>query len=110
MLFLATCGQSGLMIVFRLLRSVVDLIKIFVPILLILFGTLDLAKAVIAGKEDEMKKFQGALIKRFIYGAAVFLIATFVMFITDFVADASNDGDDLQTNDWKACWTEAAKR
>ena len=54
--FLAKC-DSDLLVIFRLLASVVNLIKIFVPVLLILFGTLDLAKAVIAGKEDEMKKW-----------------------------------------------------
>ena len=91
---------AGLKVVFGLLNSVLNLIRIFVPILLVVFGTLDLAKAVIAGKEDEMKKFQGALVKRILYAAVVFLITTIVLFITDFVASAEVE----EANDtWKAC-------
>ena len=35
--------DSDLLVIFKLLASVVNLIRIFVPVLLILFGTLDLA-------------------------------------------------------------------
>ena len=100
--FLAKC-DSDLLVIFRLLASVVNLIKIFVPVLLILFGTLDLAKAVIAGKEDEMKKAQSTLIKRVIYAAAVFLVVTLVQFVMGFVADSGVS----HTNDWKSCWNAA---
>ncbi len=100
--FLAGCPAkySHLIPVFSILKSVVNLIKIFVPILLILFGTLDLAKAVIAGKEDEMKKAQSTLIKRVIYAAAVFLVVTLVQFVMSFVA--SNTGE--SENAWFSCY------
>ena len=48
------CG--GLEDVVRIIKNVVDIIKILIPIGLIVYGLLDLGKAVIAGKEDEMKK------------------------------------------------------
>ncbi len=100
--FLAGCN-ADLLVIFKLLANVINLIKIFVPILLILFGTLDLAKAVIAGKEDEMKKAQGTLIKRVIYAVAVFLVVTLVQFVMGF---ASSSGVS-HTNDWKSCWNAA---
>lgn len=84
--------------VFYLLKNVINLIKIFVPILLVLFGTLDLAKAVIAGKEEEMKKSQSVLIKRIIYGVAVFLVVTLVQFVMGFIGKG---------NEWYQCWDEA---
>ena len=47
----------------QFIANLVDVIKVLVPILLILMGSLDFAKAVISGKEDGMKKplgyFQG---------------------------------------------------
>ena len=48
--------------------------KFIVPILLVLYGTLDFFKAVTAGKEDEMKKAQKTFVKRLIIGVAIFLI------------------------------------
>ena len=98
LIFLDLCGDLGPVI--KILYNVVNLIRFFVPILFILFGSLDLAKAVIAGKEDEMKKSQSALIKRFIYAAAVFLIVTLVIFVTGFI---QVDGVEGSTT-WKSCW------
>ena len=40
------------------------LLKIVIPILLIIFGMLDLGKAVVASKEDEIKKGQQMFVKR----------------------------------------------
>ena len=37
-------------------KGVIPIIQIGIPILLIIFGMLDLGKAVVAGKEDEIKK------------------------------------------------------
>lgn len=53
-------------------------VRIIVPILIILLGSLDMAKAVIAAKEDDMKKAQTQFIKRLIAGLVVFLIPVFV--------------------------------
>ena len=74
------------------LRYLIDEIlqypRIIVPILLILYGTLDFAKAVIANKPDEMTKAQKTFIRRLIIGAAVFLVPILVdiiMWLADIV-------------------------
>lgn len=89
------CG--GLFEIVVLLVNVVNLLKWIIPIGLILFGMLDLGKAVIAGKEDEMKKAQGTLIKRVIYAIAIFLVVTIVTFVTGLVG----------SKNWKTCWNDA---
>lgn len=89
------CG--GLEDVVRIIKNVVDIIKILIPIGLIVYGLLDLGKAVIAGKEDEMKKAQGTLVKRCIYAAAVFLVVNLVVFITGLVG----------AKGWQQCWANA---
>lgn len=70
------------------LRNYIDTglqyIRILVPILIILLGTLDFGKAVLAGKEDEMKKAQSTFIKRLIAGVIVFFIPLLVDLIMDF--------------------------
>ena len=71
-----------------LINQVLLYVRIIVPILLILLGSLDFAKAVTAGKEDEMKKAQTTFVKRLIAGVAVFfapVIVGLIMQLADIV-------------------------
>lgn len=65
-------------------------VQIGVPILLVLFGSLDLIKGVIAAKDDEIKKGQQILIKRLIAGVLVFFVFVLVKFVIS-VVDDNND-------------------
>ncbi len=87
--------------ILHLIKSVIDLLKFLIPIGLILFGIIDLGKAVIASKEDEMKKAQGVLLKRFIYAVAVFFVFTLVNLVMNMVSDADDDAD---SKSWVSCW------
>ena len=89
-----TCGGTNL--VFSgtfpyIVSTVVLLIKIVVPILLIIFGMLDLGKAVVASKEDEIKKGQQLFIKRVIAAVIVFFVIQIVQIVIRFVS--GNDAD-----------------
>ena len=68
--------------------------------LLIVFGTIDLGKAVISSDEKEVKQAQGRLIKRFIYAAAVFFVVTLVSVVMGIIAKGG-EGD---TTSWQSCW------
>ncbi len=57
---------------------IVTLIQVIVPILLVIWGMLDLGKAVTAQKDDEIKKGQQTLIKRAIAAAIVFFVISIV--------------------------------
>lgn len=61
-----------------LVHLIVNLIKIGTPILLIILGMMDMLKAMMAQKEDEIKKAQGLFIKRLIAGVLVFLVFVIV--------------------------------
>lgn len=67
----------------EIINDILTYVRIIVPIIVIGLGTLDLAKTVIASKEDEMKKAQKTFIKRVIIGVAFFFIPTFVNIIMD---------------------------
>ena len=75
--------------------TIVMLIKIVVPILLIIFGMLDLAKAVIASKEDEIKKAQMTFVKRLIAAVIVFFVVSLVQLVVRFVA--GNDENSIMS-------------
>ena len=92
MLFLDFCEELNPII--TLLKNVVKLLQFLIPFGLILFGMIDLGKAVIAGKEDEMKKATGTLVKRVIYAVAIFLLVYVISLVMGMVG----------SNDWKECW------
>ena len=69
-------------------------IKIVVPILLVLFGMIDLGKAITAKKEEDIKKYQSSCIKRLITGVLVFLVIFVVEFVLKFVEPEYGDSGD----------------
>ncbi len=71
--------------------TIITIIKIVVPILLVIFGSLDLVKGVIASKDDEIKKGQQIFIKRLIAGALVFFVISIVQLVINFVAGSDNE-------------------
>ena len=75
----------------NIVSTIVTVIKIVVPVLLVIFGMLDLAKGLIAQKEDEIKKGQQLFIKRLISGALVFFVFTLVQLIISVVADDKDE-------------------
>jgi len=89
-----TCGSTNLIFSGTfpyIVSTVITLIKIAVPILLIVFGMLDLGKAVVASKEDEIKKGQQLFIKRAIAAVIVFFVIQIVQIVVRFLA--SDDAD-----------------
>lgn len=77
----------------NLVALVVNAIKIVVPILLIIFGMLDLGKAVAAGKEDDIKKGQATFMKRAIAAITVFLIVAIVQLIFSLLVAQTGDNN-----------------
>ena len=63
------------------ISMIIKLIQFGVPLLLIIFGMLDLGKAVIASKEDEIKKGQQMFIKRLIAAVIVFFVVAVVKLV-----------------------------
>ena len=92
---------DALMPIIRLIRDgVIPLIQIGIPIILIVLGMLDLGKAVMASKEEEIKSAQNLLIKRAIYAVAIF----FVVFIVQVVFGLIDNSGDLGQSNWITCW------
>lgn len=85
----------------EVVRTVVKLIQVGIPILLIIFGMLDLGKAVMAQKEDEIKKSQQTFIKRIIAAAVVFFVVVIVQLVVGIVAPKQKDKHgNIKNNIW----------
>ena len=104
--FMNICGDgSKLQPIWSIVGTIINLIMIAVPIALIIFGMIDLGKAVIASKEDEVKKATKLLGKRFLYAIGVFAVVWFVTFVFDTVSKTVDDSDfEYSEAAWKQCW------
>ena len=104
--FLANTCETLLPLVRLIKNGIIPLIQFGIPIILIILGMIDLGKAVVASKEDEIKAAQKLLIKRAIYAIAIFFV---VLFVTLVFGLLSNAGDDYgkQGTSWTKCWNEA---
>jgi len=74
-------------------------IRIGIPIILLIVGMVDLGKAVVAQKEDEIKKAQGLLIKKVIAAVIVFLLFTLIRYAIGLVTPK----DDAATKNMWNC-------
>lgn len=100
------CGAgSRMQPVWNLVGILINVIMIGVPILLIIFGMIDLGKAVIASKEDEVKKATKLLGKRFLYAVGVFAMVWAVTFVLGVISEVAEGTDySYSESSWKQCW------
>lgn len=86
-------GLSGLDIdekIPKTVHTIILIIQVAVPVLLVVFGMMDLVKAVMGQKEDEIKKGQQTLVKRIVAAAIVFFVFVVVKLVIGLVADSSD--------------------
>ena len=74
-----------------LVRLVVMALKIVTPFVLIIMGMVDMLKAVIGSKDDEIKKEQQKFVKRVIAAVLVFFVVSILQFVVSFVAPEETD-------------------
>lgn len=90
---------SDLLPLITFLKSVLKIIQWGVPILLIIMGSIDLGKAVLASDDKEIKGATSKLIKRAIAAVAIFFIPMLVNMLVSMVGKANVD-----KGDFAACW------
>ncbi|OLA33726.1 MAG: hypothetical protein BHW38_06460 [Firmicutes bacterium CAG:321_26_22] len=88
--------------IWNVVGIIIKVIWIGVPIALIVLGSIDLGKAVISSKEDEVKKAKKALLNRFLYAVLVFCVVWIVTLVMGAISKIGiNDTD---TTSWSTCW------
>lgn len=99
-LFMLDCGIQIDPMVPAFVRLLINAIKIIVPIVLIIFGIVEMLKAATANDEKVMKEAQGKLIKRIIYAVLIFFIVAIVQLVFNVLAKA---GSNESQNEIPAC-------
>lgn len=97
--FLSDCEATEILPILYYATKVVTILQIVAPIALIVWGTIDLLKGIIAGDEKKISAAKKPFIQRLISAVIIFLIPWIVNWAIDlFVSDTVN---------WKACYKEA---
>ncbi len=108
MLFLDQC--STLMPVIRLIKfGIIPMIQIVIIVALIVFLIIDFGKAVMAGKEDEIKAAQKLAIKRIIYAVVVFLVPWLVNVAFGLLDNTGNGQAQGESQSALSCYANAKR-
>lgn len=91
---------GGIADVVGLAKMIIRVLQIAVPVGLIIMGTIDMGKSVIAGDEKKIKENQGKFVKRIISAIIVFLIPLIVNLVLNFVVTGSSE--------WIDCWNNSS--
>ena len=91
-----------------LIGKIVRIVLIVIPIIIVLLGTFDLGKAVMAGEDKEIKEAQKMFIKRLVYGVIIFFIPYLVAGVYRLFDGMSTEGGDTNEGT-NLCWKCAIK-
>jgi len=103
-IFLIADACAGLGPIVSVVKGLFNIIKLIVPIALLIFGVLDLAKAVIASDEKEIKGATSKFIKRAVAAVAVFFAVTIVDALMGLVGKGEDSADGTTSASWGECW------
>ena len=92
------CNNSTFLKIIMFLSSLLKIIFIIVPIGLIVMISIDFAKNVIAGKEDDMKKNVSIALKRILMTSVMFFIPVIVEFVIMFLDENNVEFTECFTN------------
>lgn len=95
-----TCPKELKPAIIFLKKVVFNTVQILVPIILILMGSIDLVKAVMAGDDKGGKDAVSKFIKRILAAVLVFFVTTIVSIVIGMIAQTDVGAKD----DWKECW------
>ena len=91
-----------------LIGKIVRIVLIVIPIIIVLLGTFDLGKAVMAVEDKEIKEAQKMFIKRLVYGVIIFFIPYLVAGVYSLFDGMSTEGGDTNEGT-NLCWKCAIK-
>ena len=108
------CENQDLLTIIGIAKKVLTILQIAIPIALLIFGTLDLGKAVMSNDDKEIKGATGKLIKRAIAAVAVFFVVTLVSVVFGWLGNVNDDSvnqgagnENASGANWFKCWKNA---
>lgn len=91
------CNEHGVQQTFMIAGYALYIAKVVIPILLTVFGSIDMVKAVISSDSDLVKKQTTVLMKRAIAAVVIFVLPTIINFAFEMLTDYTKVAKDFDT-------------
>ena len=101
------CSNTDLKTILSIIKTAITAIQWAIPIVLIILGTVDLSKAVIAQDDKQTKEAQKRFLNRVIYAVVIFLIPLIISLIFGLLPSSVFGTDENVGYNWKDCWDQA---
>ena len=82
------CSEMSGML--KIVGYVVTIFKVAIPLIIVIYGMIDLGKAVVASKDDEIKKAAKQVGVRLAAGILIYFIPSLVMLVFGWISDYNN--------------------
>ena len=104
MLFLDNpCADLAPLIVF-IKKGVLPVVYIGIALILIILIMIDIGKCIISSDEKEVKAAQKSIVRRLIYGVAIFFVVLLVNLVFGLFTNTGTDQVTGYDATWKDCW------
>ena len=90
-------SNSGTLKVFQVVGYILYIIKILVPVIIIVLGSIEFGKAAISKDEKSIMLAANSLVNKFILGVLIFMIPTLLDAALSLVSDAEEATQDYET-------------
>lgn len=84
------CDEDGVLKTFQIVGYLITLIKVLVPLLLIIFGSIDFGKAIVASDDKAIQSAARMLVIRAVGGIIIFFIPTIINAVTGLISNWSS--------------------
>lgn len=95
---------SGTSEILSLAGWALTIFKIVIPLLIIALGLIDLGKAAVSSKPEEIKKSAQGLVWRLVGGILIFFVPSIIMLVFGFIGRFSDAQNGLGANEWNICY------
>ena len=94
------CEDPSIASIVKTAKTVYNLLRYSVPVILIIMGSIDFLKATIAGKDDEIEKHKKTFINRLFLAVIIFMLLSIFQLTTNLLEHAGVSN----SNTWYECW------
>lgn len=96
------CNDESVKGVINTIKTIYNLLKYATPVILIIMGSIDFAKAVVAGKDDEIEKNKKRFMNRLFIAVLIFLLLSIFQLVTNIISSSGA----ANSNSWFNCWNQ----
>ena len=86
------CSEGNIVKTLKFVGYILMAVKIIIPLILIIYGSIDFGKALITNNDDSVKKATNSFITRVIAAVIIFFIPTIVNFIFHGILNVNSNG------------------